>query len=1053
MVKSHSAKQAEKLRIQRRRDEAERGLRRGSLTKNFSGSVQRQGKGGKTVGSKNPFQPHEREVGLLLEKMRRFELDAAMQIARGIARRPLLLVKQTAVLIQTIALRMPMDFALELLNILYSTTDFANQGEAAYFYRYTRWAVMELLAESAGAIERTRHIQAETLERHGMCCARMLGQKAAGHIEMNMHGRLPNDHIFKRGDSVLITTQGHTLGDASVEAEIVTNPGLCGMICRIVGVQRDQLQAYFGHTFRVDKVANRIAFTRQLDAIKQLCLHQGIPNPFQKILVAECSQPKEEREAEIDLCKEEVNHITNRGGEAEFQELNESQQIAVSKALVRRFTLIQGPPGTGKTHTASRIVQGWVKNDSWATVLASADSNIAVDNLLTKCVELGLNCVRVGRPENSRVDLCKYMLENLVKAETGVSEQELNQRQKESNWKIENAILKKAEVVFATCCGAASGVLEKINFSHIIIDEAAQATELSTLVPLFGNGIKQACLIGDHRQLPPTVICRDAELEGLNVSLFDRLVKRGVEVTMLETQYRMHPTLAEFANREYYGNRLKNGITEEDRPLPEGFNWPAPEKGPVAMVCIRGQEQPEGTSYVNISEQVAIQNVVLKMLEAGDVQEKDIGIITPYAAQARAIRRLLKASRPNHRKIQEDYAATERVEEERIEVEVSSVDGFQGREKDLIIVSTVRANPMGAVGFLCDPRRLNVTITRAKRGMIVFGDGVTLQGDEQGWGAWIAWARMNNFVIGGDSLPPLQAKQQERLMMMGAPQIQPFCFIPPGAALTIPHHAYAPHIPFYQQLSYQQQYTQAWGGESSSGGGKHARREENAGGGKRPREGTDLYGYPEDEEAAGGGSRAQESGNGSGNPFNDFSTFQFPSEKSDIKVKEEQISHESNQSGLHTRFRSKNEKDSGNTRNTRNSPPGWGRNTRNIARVTEEPSDTHYGTNAPTHSSRFSTFEFPPDSSTASTNEKKKEGDDYLCDEGNDRPAWHWTRQNKAGRKNDEGDKRVKQEWGGSSSGSGGGSQWWRSGKGGGDWSSSSWWGPPSKGASHWKGK
>lgn len=408
----------------------------------------------------------------------------------------------------------------------------------------------------------------------------------------------------------------------------------------------------------------------------------------------------------------------------EAARLNPSQAEAFKAGLSRRLTLIQGPPGTGKTHTSITIIKQWV----WAgmgPVLATSDSNVAVDNLVEGLAKAGLRVVRMGRPEAVRMDLLRHCIDQ----QPGVA----GAANKEEQARAIKDAIRQAQVVCATCSGAGSDMLERNSFPAVLLDEASQATEPSCVVPLC-KGARVVALVGDHRQLPPTIANRDAELQGLGTSLFDRLVHLGVEPLMLDTQYRMHPALAHFPSQAFYGGRLASGVRSAARPPPQGFPWPHKSVG-LAFVPSEGSERPEGTSHSNAAEAELVAQVVRGILSAGELRPDGIGIVTPYAAQVRHIRRILNVPR----RPPADGSPV---------LEVSSVDGFQGREKEVIVFSAVRANFSGSVGFLGDPRRLNVMLTRAKRGLVVIGHFRTLAAESQFWQPWLRWAQSAGLVHG-----------------------------------------------------------------------------------------------------------------------------------------------------------------------------------------------------------------------------------------------------------------------------------------------------------------
>ena len=414
--------------------------------------------------------------------------------------------------------------------------------------------------------------------------------------------------------------------------------------------------------------------------------------------------------------------------------------------ISRRLTLIQGPPGTGKTHTAVRILENWAIQDT-GTVLAVADSNVAVDNLLEGLLERGIRTVRLGQPVKVREslreatmdarmeshELNRDLIEEIerneklsrrIKGMRGGKEKGLAHRDLSRGWKevrrlerqIRDDILDRAQVLCCTCIGSGHDLLDGRSFSRVLIDEATQATEPASLVPLV-KGSRQIVLVGDHRQLPPTVISRRAGKGGLDRSLFERLVEMGIAPLMLTTQYRMHPSISDFPNNRFYDGKLEDGVDRSDREAPAGMLWPDWD-APLAFLPVEGEEllSPDGASKENSVEASWVVKILMGLIEEGGLEFSSIGIITPYAGQVRAIRDMIPESMQD--------------------VEVRTVDGYQGREKDVIIFSSVRSNPDGNVGFLSDRRRLNVALTRSRRGLIVVGNPETLRHDEN-WRAWI----------------------------------------------------------------------------------------------------------------------------------------------------------------------------------------------------------------------------------------------------------------------------------------------------------------------------
>lgn len=484
--------------------------------------------------------------------------------------------------------------------------------------------------------------------------------------------------------------------------------------------------------------------------------------------------------------------------------LNPSQAAAVKRAFGRTLSVWQGPPGTGKTRTLMSFIEGAVelaraqgvtggsKKTGGPIVLACAASNVAVDNILDGLVRerdtddaqglkgqraRGLKVVRLGSPAKVQPWLESHTLGALA-AKTPMGKKAASLReQARGDYSPRGAaarrqaagmervaaeqVLRDADVVCCTCVGAGDELLEGFTFRVACVDEATQAPEPVALIPL--TKAVAGVLVGDQMQLPPTVTSRKAESCGLGVSLFERLERLGLVPDLLDRQYRMHPALAEWPSKAFYGGRVSSNPTPVDRPPALGLPWPSKTTGqygriPMAFVEIDGQERraPDGLSILNEAEARAAVAVVEILLAASprdtlvdgmlSVRSPgDIGVIAPYAAQVRRLRELW-ASSPAYINSAADFSATSdkpgwdvdaEARAER-ELEVHSVDGFQGREKEVIVLCTVRANSGGSLGFVADDRRLNVAVTRAKRGLVVLGNRATLSSDKT-WREWIRW--------------------------------------------------------------------------------------------------------------------------------------------------------------------------------------------------------------------------------------------------------------------------------------------------------------------------
>ncbi|CAJ1384824.1 unnamed protein product [Effrenium voratum] len=484
-----------------------------------------------------------------------------------------------------------------------------------------------------------------------------------------------------------------------------------------------------GLIYRLDRLASTDQTRRMLEALKVILKNPAVdPSPMipHEVLRKLITNPVEKTLKQANLSHlplEPVDYSNSKikmDGLQAFQNeakhvyahlLNKSQIEALELSSTRRLTLIQGPPGTGKTTTAVQIVAAMVRYGLVdLPILVTADSNTAVDNLVKGIGKTGVNIVRVGRPEAIREDVKAYALDG--------------------RWKD----LKKAEVVCATCIGASGTTLDKVKFPTVIVDECTQAAETAALVPI-ARGCQQAILIGDQCQLPPTVLSDVAETENLGESLFTRLVTQGVRPCLLDTQYRMHPLVAEFASAAFYNGRLQNGVSHIHRKPPEGFPWPQRHM-PVAFINLEKCEEKReghGSSYINPAEAEKTMWALLEVTKNGKIGPEDVGIVTPYKGQVRLLKKLIN-ERPGLQKF-------------RSGLEVESVDRFQGQEKEVIIFCAVRNNREGKVGFLCDWRRLNVMLTRARIGLIVIGSRSTLMSDPL-WHEWLIWAAARGAICG-----------------------------------------------------------------------------------------------------------------------------------------------------------------------------------------------------------------------------------------------------------------------------------------------------------------
>lgn len=426
--------------------------------------------------------------------------------------------------------------------------------------------------------------------------------------------------------------------------------------------------------------------------------------------------------------------------------LNDSQREAVCFALAAKdLAIIHGPPGTGKTTTVVELVRQAVRRGEKA--LVCAPSNLAVDNLLERLVGAGERVVRLGHPARVLPELQAHTLDMQVeehadvrlarkfakeafalfrqaskwtraKPEPGArrdQRQEARQLLTEAR-RLEahavDSVLNQAAVVCSTTTALDSEILGQRHFDLAVIDEACQSTEPGCWIPLPRCG--RLVLAGDHCQLPPTVLSPDAAAQGFGVSMLERLVAHfGPTVTRrLQVQYRMHEAIMSFSSAEFYEGELQADPAVASRLLRDlpGVQVHALTESPLWFIDTAGagfeeQVEPEGESRLNAEEARLVGQKVRQLIDLS-VAPADIAVIAPYAAQVRLLRDRLPI--PG--------------------LEIDSVDGFQGREKEAVVVSLVRSNPEGDIGFLGDVRRMNVALTRARRLLLVIGDSATLGG-------------------------------------------------------------------------------------------------------------------------------------------------------------------------------------------------------------------------------------------------------------------------------------------------------------------------------------
>ena len=421
-----------------------------------------------------------------------------------------------------------------------------------------------------------------------------------------------------------------------------------------------------------------------------------------------------------------------------FPWLNASQEKAVNEVLwAKDVAVVHGPPGTGKTTTLVEAIFETLRRES--QVLVCAQSNMAVDWISEKLVDRGINVLRIGNPTHVNDKMLSFTYERRFEAHPDYPQlwsirkaiRELRQQRKHADsWhqkmdrlksratelelRIRSSLFGEARVIASTLTGAANRVLEGEKYSTLFIDEAAQALEAACWIAIRKAG--RVILAGDHCQLPPTVKSIMALKGGLGKTLMERIVENKPEaVTLLKMQYRMNEQIMKFSSEWFYNNMLESAPTVSHRGI---LDYDTPMMWIDTAEC-DGKEEFVGENFGRINRAEAeltlqtLQQYLEKIGKQRILEESiDVGIISPYRAQVQLLRKELRK-----REFFRPY---------RHLLTVNTVDGFQGQERDIILISLVRSNDGGDIGFLRDLRRMNVAITRARMKLIILGSSETM---------------------------------------------------------------------------------------------------------------------------------------------------------------------------------------------------------------------------------------------------------------------------------------------------------------------------------------
>ena len=434
-----------------------------------------------------------------------------------------------------------------------------------------------------------------------------------------------------------------------------------------------------------------------------------------------------------------------------FPYLNPTQEDAVNMVLrAKDVAIVHGPPGTGKTTTLVEAIRETLMRES--QVLVCAQSNMAVDWISEKLVDRGINVLRIGNPTRVNDKMLSFTYERRFEAHPDYPHlwairkairelrahrkrgdekfhqklESLKGRATELEIRINNELFGEARVIACTLVGAANRLLDGQKYGTLFIDEAAQALEAACWIPI--RRVSRVILAGDHCQLPPTVKSIAALKAGLGKTLMERIVEMKPEVvTLLKMQYRMNDDIMRFSSNYFYDGQVESAPNVKYRGILDLD---------VAMEWVNPSENSENSEYseysdksfketfigesfgrINKDEAELTLNTLQQYFERISKQRLlderiDVGIISPYRAQVQYLRRLLMK--------REFFKPFRR------QISINTVDGFQGQERDIIVLSMVRSNDDGQIGFLRDLRRMNVAITRARMKVIILGDVATL---------------------------------------------------------------------------------------------------------------------------------------------------------------------------------------------------------------------------------------------------------------------------------------------------------------------------------------
>jgi ATP-dependent RNA/DNA helicase IGHMBP2 len=568
------------------------------------------------------------------------------------------------------------------------------------------------------------------------------------YLSIERKTQLDQNSAFQVGDSVSLFHNSE---------QKAKNPAIPGVI---TAIWKNAMRV----SFSIDELPEWVDFGNLgIDFLLDTASFQEMETTVNQVIKAENTRLAQMREILTGKQKANFRPDNEIPTYYEVATLNASQNQAIRNVLAAQdIAIIHGPPGTGKTTTMVEAIKLTLQTEK--QVLVTAPSNTAVDLLSERLVKKGVKVLRIGNPARIDEELINLSLEAQIaqhpdykhlknlrreaeeyrkmagkyKRHFGYAEREqrkllyaeATQRLNEANTLekyIVDSLLNQAQVITATLVGSVNRYIRFRKFSTVFIDEAAQALEPACWIPI--AKAERVVMAGDHCQLPPTIKSYEAAQAGLSQTLFEKIIQNQAVDVMLKTQYRMNELIMNFSNQQFYHNQLQAADTVKHHIL-----TPPPSEGaggrqlgealPFEFIDTAGcgfeeKMNPETQSRFNPEEAELLIKHLSRLLahlrdEHQQVLENNfsVGVISPYSAQVSYLQEYL-LQHPD-------------IEEFKSFININSIDGFQGQEREVIYISLVRSNDKGQIGFLSDTRRMNVALTRARKKLVVIGDSATL---------------------------------------------------------------------------------------------------------------------------------------------------------------------------------------------------------------------------------------------------------------------------------------------------------------------------------------